>query len=139
VVQIAWLRYSTGKVQPMQWPRWASSWCSARHDPAARRDLHQVEAHRAVLDDGRRAGGRPAGRFRKNFLKSLMGAQLELPDAAWRAMNWSWVGFFAVMGVLNLWVAFNFDDRHLGELQAVRRPGPDGVFVIGQALYLGRT
>jgi hypothetical protein len=24
-------------------------------------------------------------------------------------MNWSWTGFFAVMGVINLWVAYNFD------------------------------
>ena len=23
--------------------------------------------------------------------------------------NWSWIAFFAVMGVLNLWVAYNFD------------------------------
>ena len=31
--------------------------------------------------------------FRKNFLKSLMSAQLQLPEPAWRAMNWSWSGF----------------------------------------------
>ena len=47
---------------PARWSRcsgsaWASSCCSAAPPSlAARRDLHQVEAHGAVLADGRRAG-----------------------------------------------------------------------------------
>src|SRR5690606_3319563 len=47
--------------------------------------------------------------FQRNFIKSLMGAQMELPATAWDSLNWAWAGFFATMGVLNLWVAFNFD------------------------------
>src|SRR5215470_2360589 len=34
----------------------------------------------------------------KNLLRSLLGAQLELPDQAWRRLSWSWIGFFAFMG-----------------------------------------
>ena len=76
--------------------------------------------------------------FRKNLMKSLMRAQLELPDAAWRAMNWSWVGFFAVMGVLNLWVAHNFDTNAWVNFKLFGGLGLMALFVIGQALYLGR-
>ena len=76
--------------------------------------------------------------FRKNLLKSLMGKQMELPDAAWRAMNWAWVGFFAVMGVLNLWVAFNFDTDTWVNFKLFGGLGLMVVFVIGQALYLSR-
>src|SRR5450830_1926868 len=31
--------------------------------------------------------------FKKNLLKSLMGAQMDLPEDAWRLTQWSWVGF----------------------------------------------
>jgi len=37
-----------------------------------------------------------------------MTSQMELPDVAWRQMNLSWGGFFAFMGIANLWVANNF-------------------------------
>jgi intracellular septation protein len=76
--------------------------------------------------------------FRKNLLKSLMGSQLELPDSAWRTMNWSWVGFFAVMGVLNLWVAFHFDTDTWVNFKLFGGLGLMALFVVGQALYLGR-
>src|SRR5678816_4707480 len=46
--------------------------------------------------------------FRKNLIKLMMGKQMTLPDALWRKLMLSWVGFFIVMGVLNLYVAFNF-------------------------------
>src|SRR3954469_10614799 len=42
--------------------------------------------------------------FRKNLIKSVIGSQLELPDAIWQALNWSWVVFLAAMGAINLWV-----------------------------------
>ena len=66
-----------------------------------------------------------------------MGSQLELPDAAWRVTNWSWIAFFAVMGVLNLWVAFNFDTDTWVNFKLFGGLGLMVVFVIGQALYLG--
>ena len=43
--------------------------------------------------------------FRTNFIQRLMGAQMELPGAVWRTLNWAWAAFFATMGVLNLWIA----------------------------------
>ena len=76
--------------------------------------------------------------FRINLIQRLMGAQMELPDAAWRAMNWAWTGFFAVMGVLNLWVAYNFDTNTWVNFKLFGGMGLMFVFVIAQALYLGR-
>jgi len=76
--------------------------------------------------------------FKKNLLKSLMGAQMELPDDAWRVMNWSWTGFFAVMGVINLWVAYNFDTNTWVNFKLFGGLGLMAVFVVGQALYLGK-
>lgn len=74
--------------------------------------------------------------FKKNFIKTLMGAQMELPDNAWRVLNWAWAGFFAVMGVLNLWVAFNFDTDTWVTFKLFGGMGLMVIFVIAQALYL---
>ncbi len=76
--------------------------------------------------------------FRINLIQRLMGAQMELPHAAWRAMNWAWTGFFAAMGVLNLWVAYNFDTNTWVNFKLFGGMGLMFAFVIVQALYLGR-
>jgi intracellular septation protein len=67
-----------------------------------------------------------------------MGAQLELPDAAWRVTNWSWVAFFSVMGVLNLWVAYHFDTDTWVNFKLFGGLGLMVLFILAQALYLGR-
>ncbi len=46
--------------------------------------------------------------FRKNLIKAMMEKQMTLPDIVWRKLMLSWAGFFIVMGMLNLYVAFNF-------------------------------
>lgn len=76
--------------------------------------------------------------FRKNLIRSLMGGQMELPEAAWRTMNWSWTGFFLVMGVVNLWVAYTFSTDAWVNFKLFGGIGLMAVFVIGQALYLSR-
>ncbi len=76
--------------------------------------------------------------FRKNLIRSLMGGQMELPEAAWRTMNWSWTAFFLVMGVVNLWVAYTFSTDAWVNFKLFGGIGLMAVFVIGQALYLSR-
>src|SRR5690349_9719385 len=44
----------------------------------------------------------------KNLLQALIGEQLELPAQVWRRLNLAWVTFFALMGVLILYVAYTF-------------------------------
>ena len=76
--------------------------------------------------------------FRKNGIKSLMGAQMTLPEATWRVVNFSWVGFFTVMGFLNLWVAFNFDTATWVNFKLFGGLGLMLVFVLAQAVYLNK-
>jgi intracellular septation protein len=76
--------------------------------------------------------------MKRNFLRSLMGAQIELPDAIWLRLLWAWSGFFAAMGVLNLWVAFNFDLDTWVSYKLFGGMGLMLVFVVIQALYLSR-
>lgn len=76
--------------------------------------------------------------FKKNGIKSLMGAQMSLPDPVWRKVNFAWVGFFALMGVLNLWVAFNFSTDMWVNFKLFGATGLMLLFVLLQAAYLGR-
>jgi intracellular septation protein len=38
----------------------------------------------------------------------MMGEQLDLPATLWTKLNLSWVGFFIIMGLVNLYVAFTY-------------------------------
>jgi intracellular septation protein len=137
IVQIAWLRHSTGKVEPMQWISLAVIVLFGGATIALQNETF-IKWKPTVLY-WLMGGALLAGLFfRKNLLKSLMGSQLELPEAAWRVVNWSWIGFFALMGVVNLWVAYHFDTDTWVNFKLFGGMGLMALFIVGQALYLGR-
>ena len=76
--------------------------------------------------------------FGRNVIKSLMGAQMELPDPVWGRLNASWGGFFAFMGLANLLVAFNFSTDAWVNFKLFGSLGLMLVFVIGQSIVLTR-
>ncbi|MCA1925058.1 MAG: septation protein A [Thiobacillus sp.] len=76
--------------------------------------------------------------FGRNVIKSLMGKQMELPDAAWSRLNASWGGFFAFMGVANLVVAFNFSTDTWVNFKLFGSLGLMLLFVIGQSMMLAK-
>jgi len=76
--------------------------------------------------------------WRKNFIQSLMGEQLTLPAPVWLRLNWAWSGFFAVMGILNLWVAYTFDTATWVNFKLFGGMGLMIAFAIGQSVYLLR-
>ena len=39
---------------------------------------------------------------------TLLGEQLDLPGKVWHRLNFAWIAFFGVMGLLNIWVAYTF-------------------------------
>jgi len=76
--------------------------------------------------------------FGKNGIKSLMGAQMTLPDSVWRTVNFSWVGFFTVMGVINLWVAYNFSTSTWVNFKLFGSMGLMLLFILAQAFFLNK-
>jgi intracellular septation protein len=138
IAQIAWLRYRTGKIEPMQWVSLAVIVLFGGATIALHNETF-IKWKPTVLY-WLMAGSLLVGQyvFGKNLLKSLMGSQMELPDAAWRTANWSWIGFFGVMGVLNLWVAFNYDTNTWVNFKLFGGMGLMVLFIIGQAIWLGR-
>lgn len=47
--------------------------------------------------------------LKKNLIRGMLEEQVQLPDPLWQKLNLAWTFFFALMGVLNLLVAFAFD------------------------------
>jgi intracellular septation protein len=76
--------------------------------------------------------------FKKNGIQSLMGAQMNLPDTIWRKVNYSWMGFFAVMGFVNIWVAYNFSTSDWVNFKLFGGLGLMLVFVLAQAVFLNK-
>ncbi len=76
--------------------------------------------------------------FRKNLIKSMMGKQMALPEIVWRKLLMSWCGFFAVMGVLNLYVALNFSTDTWVNFKLFGGMGLMLVFIVLQALMLSK-
>ena len=76
--------------------------------------------------------------FRRNLIRAMLGAQVQMPDFAWRRLNWSWVVFFALMGAANLWVAFTFPLATWVKVKVFGGMGMLLLFVLLQAVYLSR-
>ena len=76
--------------------------------------------------------------FGRNLIRAMMRAQLELPAAAWAKLNWSWAGFFAAMGALNLYVAFHFPTDQWVNFKLFGVTGLMLLFILAQALFLAR-
>ncbi|GAC1526782.1 MAG: septation protein A [Ramlibacter sp.] len=138
VAQIAWLRWSTGKVEPMQWLSlgvivlFGGATLLSHNDSFIKwKPTVLYWLMGSALAIGQLV-------FRRSLLKSLMGAQLSLPESAWRALTWSWTAFFAAMGVVNLWVAFHYDLDTWVNFKLFGGMGLMLLFVMGQAVYLSR-
>ena len=76
--------------------------------------------------------------FRKNLLQAMMGAQLELPSSVWQRLNFAWIAFFALMGLLNLYVAYSFDTATWVNFKLFGGMGLMLVFTLAQGVYLTR-
>ena len=76
--------------------------------------------------------------FRKNLMKAMMGKQMVLPAVVWRKLVVSWAAFFTVMGVLNLYVAFNFPTDTWVNFKLFGGMGLMLVFAVLQALMLAK-
>jgi len=138
VAQIAWMMFSRRKVEPMQWLSLAlvvvfGGATILLHDATFIKWKPTILywAFAVVLTFGQLV-------LRKNFVKSVIGEQLQMPEQGWRVMAWSWTAFFALMGALNLWVAYNFSESTWATFKVFGIFVLMGVFVLGQALFMGR-
>ncbi len=75
--------------------------------------------------------------FDRNLFRSMLGADIELPDAVWQRLNVSWVTLCLLIGLLNLVVVYFLRDYWV----AFHTFGTVGLmlaFFVGIFFYLGK-
>jgi intracellular septation protein len=75
---------------------------------------------------------------KKPMIERMMSHAIQVDQPIWNRLNWAWVVFFIIMGAINLYVAFNYDEATWVNFKLFGMMGLTFVFVIGQALYLSR-
>lgn len=76
--------------------------------------------------------------FGKNLIRSMLGAQMTLPDAVWTRLNLAWATFFIAMGFANLYIAFNYPTDIWVNFKLFGGMGLMLVFVIAQGFFLAK-
>ena len=76
--------------------------------------------------------------FKKNLIRLMMEKQIMLPDPLWQRLSLIWAGFFAAMGVLNLYVAYSFSTAIWVNFKLFGFTGLMFAFIIAQSMFLSK-
>lgn len=76
--------------------------------------------------------------FRRDLLQEMLGAEMQLPAHVWQRLNFAWIAFLGLMGLLNLYVAYSFSTSTWASFKVFGATGLMIAFSIGQVLYLSR-
>jgi intracellular septation protein len=79
--------------------------------------------------------------MRKNLMRSVMGANLKLPDAVWNRVCVAWIWFLTALGALNLLVAFVIFKGNTSAWVNFKVFGATGIFfafIVGMFVMLSK-
>lgn len=76
--------------------------------------------------------------LKRNLIRKMLEAQIQLPDQVWGRLNAAWACFFVAMGLLNLYVAYNFSEEAWVNFKMFGGLGLMLAFVLAQGFYLSR-
>lgn len=76
--------------------------------------------------------------FGRNLIRSIMGAEIELPAAVWTRLCVAWGVFFVVAGALNLYVAFTFPTETWVNFKVFGSLALIAAFVVAQSFWIAR-
>ncbi len=137
VVQVGWLALRRKKIPPMLWASFAIIVVFGGLTLYLR-DKTFILWKPTVLYWLFGAVLAGAALARRNLIRGLLSEQMSLPDQVWARLNWSWVGFFAAMGTLNLYVAFNFSEKVWATFKLFGGMGLMLLFVVVQSAFLAK-
>jgi intracellular septation protein len=75
--------------------------------------------------------------MKKNFLKLLLGSQMELPDAVWMRLNQAWIIYCVFMAALNAYVAALYSTEAWVNFKLWGYALPL-TFIVAQGFYVAR-
>ncbi|MGH6915803.1 MAG: septation protein A [Geminicoccales bacterium] len=135
--QVGWLKLKKRKVEPMLW---ASLAIIAVFGGATLilQDETFIKWKPTVLYWLFAAALGGAALARRNLIRAMLSEHMQLPDPVWSRLNLAWMAFFGFMGVLNLYVAYNFSTDLWVDFKLFGGMGLMLLFVFAQALVLGK-
>jgi intracellular septation protein len=74
----------------------------------------------------------------QRLLAAAFGNDMQVSPATWRRLNWLWIVFYAVLGALNLYVAFNASERTWVNFKVFGLTALTLVFLAAQVIWLTR-
>jgi intracellular septation protein len=63
---------------------------------------------------------------------------LQLPASIWQRLNFAWVAFFALMGLINVYVAYSYSTSTWATFKVFGVYGLMIAFTVAQVLYLSK-
>ncbi|KNH05256.1 Intracellular septation protein IspA [Candidatus Burkholderia brachyanthoides] len=138
LVQIAWVAFRHRKVDPMLWVSLGvvvvfGGAALVRHNdtfikwkPTALYWLFAVALIIAQVG------------FHKNLIEAMMGKQIVLPHHVWEQLNVAWAVFFALLGVVNLFVAYHFTTDQWVNFKLFGTTGCLVLFILAQSLWFAK-
>lgn len=74
----------------------------------------------------------------KNGLKLLLKKEVSLPEVIWARLTYMWIVFLIAIGIVNILVAYNFEEATWVSYKTFGAMGLTFAFAIFQAIYLSR-
>lgn len=76
---------------------------------------------------------------KKPLIERMMSHAIEVPKAAWKKVNMSWGLFFIIVGIVNIYVAYNFSEEFWVDFKLFGVLAMTFIFMIGQGVYLAKN
>lgn len=70
------------------------------------------------------------------IVERMMSEHIKLERAVWLKLSWTWIGFFAFLGALNLYIMNHFDTDTWANFKMYGMLGLTVLFALGQAAWL---
>ena len=75
--------------------------------------------------------------YKKNFLKTMLGAQMTLPEHVWRNLTVAWIVYSLAMATLNAYVAYFYTTEQWVNFKVWGYAFPL-VFILAQGIYIAK-
>ncbi len=138
ILQIAWTKYRHGKIDKMLWVSFAiivvfGGATLILHDenfikwkPTV---LYWAFSVILLLSDLL---------FHKNLMRNMLQEKIALPLHIWKRFNLSWSVFFAILGFINLYVAFHYSTDVWVDFKLFGFTALMLVFILAQGVWLSK-
>jgi len=73
---------------------------------------------------------------KKPFIQRIGESSVQLPDRIWRQLNLGWTTFFLVLGLINLYVVYNFSTTIWVNFKLFGTLGLTIIFIVLQSMYM---